>query len=171
MITPSQCEPFLTIALDESLPTRWFLTKVVLQGTRGSHLYVACASICKQNQEFWPAKSVLDRLIIPLWNSSLDCQWFRSNCSRVFWFLQYRGHLPLSAKGVLARLLDPLINSQRGLWSLDSTWILVTNVSTQDIEVTRHNPNLTSYTLRREGKGLVTLQLMSCHQLLNSAVR
>ena len=32
---------------------------------RGSHLYVACWSICNWDQDFWLAKSVLDWLIVP----------------------------------------------------------------------------------------------------------
>ena len=53
--------------------------------------------------------------------------WFskgqRSNCSRTLdqLILQFWGHL------------DPLIGPQKGLWSLDSILILVTNTSTLDI--------------------------------------
>ena len=46
-----------------------------VQGTsRGSHIYVACWSVCNCNQVFWLAKSVLDHLIVPFWSSwSVDC--------------------------------------------------------------------------------------------------
>ena len=54
--------------------------------------------------------------------------WFftgqRSICSHAFlilWFSQFGGHL------------DPLIGSQKGLWSLDSIFIPVANASTRDI--------------------------------------
>ena len=43
--------------------------------TRGSHLYVACRSICDHNEVFGLAKSVLDCLIVPFWGSwSLNFQ-------------------------------------------------------------------------------------------------
>ena len=38
---------------------------------RGSHLYVACKTACNRDQVFWPAKSVLERLIISFWGSLL----------------------------------------------------------------------------------------------------
>ena len=38
---------------------------------RGSHLYVACKSACNRDHVFWPAKSVLERLIISFWGSLL----------------------------------------------------------------------------------------------------
>jgi len=38
--------------------------------TRGSHIYVACRSVCDQDQEFWSVKIVLDRLIAWLYYES-----------------------------------------------------------------------------------------------------
>jgi len=41
--------------------------------TRGSHIRVACRSVCACDQESWSVKIVLDRLIAPFWGSwSLD---------------------------------------------------------------------------------------------------
>ena len=87
--------------------------------TRGSHLCVACWSVCDQDQNFWSVK-------VPFWTSwSLGFQWVkRSNCSHqelmnchgfaalisscshtllICWFWQFGGRL------------DPLINSQKAL--------------------------------------------------------
>jgi len=37
--------------------------------TRGSHIHVACRSVCDRDQEFWSVKIVLDRLIAPFQGS------------------------------------------------------------------------------------------------------
>ena len=77
--------------------------------------YVVCWNICDRDQDFWSAKSVLDRLIIS--SKALDRFIFftgqRSNWNCAFlilWFLQFRGYL------------DPLVSSQKGFDRLIQFW-------------------------------------------------
>ena len=77
--------------------------------SRGSHLYVACWSVCDWDQDFWLAKSVLDRLIVS--SKALDRLIF-------YW----------SKVNLQPRVLNPLIFAvQRSPWSLDrfSKWALI----------------------------------------------
>ena len=113
---------------------RWFkpgLKAIMSSSSRGSHLYVTCWSICDQDQDF-DHQNVLDHLIVP--SKALDHLIF------------YRSKVELEL-----RVFDPLIfslevtliSSQKGLWSLDSILILVTNTSTWDIqETTPWSPSL-----------------------------
>ena len=69
--------------------------------SRGSHLYVACRSVCDHDQIFWLATSVLDRLIVPFWGS---------------WSLDFQG----SKVKLQPRVLDCwFLAVQRSPWSLD----------------------------------------------------
>ena len=76
--------------------------------TRGSHLYIACWSVCDRNQNFW-----LEKYAWFFPSEAINCLIFmgwRLNWSRTFlilWLLQFESYL------------DPLIGSLKGLWSFD----------------------------------------------------
>ena len=100
---------------------------IVIPVTRGSHLHVTCRSVCDQDQVYWSAKSVVGHLIVPFWGSwSLDFQGSKVTlqlCVLDCWLL------------AVWRSPWSLIGPPKGLWSLDSILIPVTNASTQDMQV------------------------------------
>ena len=104
--------PFHSTKWLSVLVTYWKQSGLWNRKARGSHLYVACWSICNWDQDFWLAKSVLDWLIVP--SKALD---------HLIFFYGSKVRLQLC---ILVPLLqfggdpDPLVGSQRGLWSLDS---------------------------------------------------
>ena len=89
----------LQVCLGHTLCRRgrvWAFSVQSVIGLRGSHLCVTSWSVCDQDQDFWPAKSVFNWLL-GCSLLKLLITWFsmgqRSNCSWVFWFLQFRDYL------------------------------------------------------------------------------
>jgi len=81
--------------------------------TRGSHIHVACRSVCDQDQESWSVKIILDRLITPFQGSwlldSMEVQ---------------RSNIAMPAK-YLRKCIDRLILvAQNSSWSLKLDWLL-----------------------------------------------
>ena len=78
-----------------------------IQSTRGSHIHVACRSVCDQDQQIWSAKIVLDRLIAQFRGSRLILREFKGQ------------NVAMPAK-YLRKCVDRLILvAQNSSWSLD----------------------------------------------------
>ena len=112
----------------------------------GSHLYVACRSVCDRNQVFWSAKSVLDRLIIPFWGSwSLDFQGSKVKlqlCVLDCWFLAVL-RSPWSLDRPPQKGFDRLIQ----FWSWSQTLLHGTYKWLPLVEVTKAYPYIQAWFL------------------------